>query len=321
MTLLDLLNLETGASIETIERIVATAPRRYKVYQIPKKSGGTRTIAHPAKELKILQRIILKGILDKIPTSDIATAYVKGRGIAYNAKVHAGNKWILKLDFKDFFHSIVPSDWNRVMRRTDELRPFAKEAALFHKLLFWGAGSYAPHCLSIGAPTSPSVSNLVCSRLDKWMAEYAAKLDVSVTRYADDITISGNIVGRILKFEHSLNSALSKNVGLNLALNPDKRGLYGPADRKMVTGVILTPEGKISIGRERKREISALVHKFSLNAIDAETVFRVRGLMAFAFSVEPEFFSSMIRKYGDKTVIKLMRSDPDTYSDFGDIDF
>lgn len=35
------------------------APHRYKVYDIPKRSGkGYRTIAHPAKELKFIQRFV-----------------------------------------------------------------------------------------------------------------------------------------------------------------------------------------------------------------------------------------------------------------------
>ena len=307
MTLLELLNIETGASMETLQRVIATAPRRYKVYEIPKKTGGTRTIAHPARELKSLQRVILHGILDKIAVSDIATAYIRGRGIAYNARSHSGSKWILKLDFHDFFHSITPRDWDRIVRRTETLAPFSRESADFHNLLFWGRGGREPACLSIGAPTSPSVSNLACARLDEWMARRATRLGLRVTRYADDITVSGDEVKKIRKFESDLTAFLDRNNGPNLTLNPAKRGLYGPGERKMVTGIILTPEGKISIGRERKREISALIHKFSVGNLDQATAFRAKGLLAFSYSVEPDFFESMKTKYGDNLIEHLLR--------------
>lgn len=72
--LIELFCVETGVSAETIMRIVNTGPKRYKVYDIPKRNGGTRTIAHPARELKLLQRIFLRQILDKITVSSIATA-------------------------------------------------------------------------------------------------------------------------------------------------------------------------------------------------------------------------------------------------------
>jgi len=312
MTLLDLLNIETGASINTLSRIISTAPRRYKVYQIPKRTGGMRTIAHPARELKLIQRVILQNILEKIDVSEIATAYVKGRGIAHNAKMHARQRWILKLDFNNFFHSITPRDWDRVVRNTELLRPYSREAEIFHNILFWGAGEKLPKCLSIGAPSSPTVSNLVCARLDAWMMEHATKIGVRVTRYADDITVSGESIGKLIKFEKLLESVLASNKGVQFSLNSKKRGIYGPGERRMVTGIILTPDGGISIGRERKREISALVHRYSLDISDTATIMKTKGLLAFAFSVEPSFFESIRKKYGEGLIHRLMRADPDT---------
>lgn len=309
MTLLELLNVETGASEETLSRIIRTAPKRYKVYQIPKRSGGTRTIAHPAKELKLIQRIILRNILDKIPVSNIATAYVKDRGIAYNAKMHLRQSWILKLDFTEFFHSIVPTDWDRIVRTTNDLKIFSKESDSFHRVLFWGAGGREPRCLSIGAPTSPSVSNLICRKMDDWMDEHAKKFDVVVSRYADDITISGDSSAKLLRFERHFVSALESNKGLQLRLNREKRGIYGPGEKKLVTGLVITPDQKLSIGRDRKREISSLVHRYTLGQSDNNTVIRTKGLLAFAVSVEPDFFASLQVKYGTDVISRLMKEE------------
>lgn len=253
----------------------------------------------------MLQRVILRSILDKVPVSEVATAYVKGRGILYNAEQHVGQRWNLKLDFRSFFPSIGPKDKDRVVRRTKLLSGLAKDAPVLHRILFWGRGESAPKCLSIGAPTSPSVSNLVCVRLDEWMIEHAALFDVRVTRYADDITISGDSISKLLKFERSLQNLLKNSKGLRLTLHDEKRGLYGPGERKMVTGLVLTPDGAISIGRERKREISALIHRYTLHALDEQTLMRTRGLVAFASSVEPHFVASMSTKYGEDTLHRL----------------
>lgn len=320
MSLLQLLNLETGGSSETIGRIISTAPRRYKVYDIPKRGGGTRTIAHPAKELKLIQRVILREILDHIAVSPIATAYVKGRGIVENARRHRGQRWILKLDFQRFFPSLTPKDWDRVVRRTPELRVWAADREMLHRILFWGAGGRDPRCLSIGAPTSPSVSNLVCLKLDEWLVENATKRGLVVSRYADDITVSGANIRQLTSFEKALATRLERSTGLQLRLNDQKRGLYGPGERKLVTGLVLTPEGNISLGRARKRETSALIHQFTLGTLPAEQIYRAKGMLAFAYAAEPTFVESMTAKYGMNAIDTLKKADsPFDYLLIGDL--
>ncbi len=52
------LNSSSGLFIEDINRIVANAPSRYKHYSIPKRNGEPRPIDQPAKEVKLLQRLL-----------------------------------------------------------------------------------------------------------------------------------------------------------------------------------------------------------------------------------------------------------------------
>lgn len=203
-------------------------------------------------------------------------------------------------------------DWDRVVRRTPELEGLGKQKQLLHYLLFWGRERKRniPTCLSIGAPTSPSISNLVCLKLDEWMTIQADRLGLKVTRYADDITVSGDTVTSLLKFEASLKVAIEKGAGFKLTFNDEKRGLYGPGERHMVTGLVLTPDGKVSIGRDRKREISALIHQFSLSKQVITQSLRTRGLLAFAMSADPAFVESMTSKYGRDVLSRLMAIEP-----------
>ena len=83
----------------------------YYSFNIPKRTGGMRTITAPTDELKKLQKIIVETLRDKllIFESDIAFAYVPGRSIkdAVNRhRVHASN-FFLKIDFKNFFDSCL----------------------------------------------------------------------------------------------------------------------------------------------------------------------------------------------------------------------
>ena len=105
-----LLSLETGLSEFAVRRIMQTAPHRYKVFYIPKRNGSMRRIAQPSKEVKLLQRVMVEKFLQFMPIHPAATAYNAGCSIVKNAKIHASDGPILKMDFKDFFPSIKKSD-------------------------------------------------------------------------------------------------------------------------------------------------------------------------------------------------------------------
>ncbi|WP_299019377.1 hypothetical protein [uncultured Photobacterium sp.] len=60
-------------------------------------------IAHPSKELKFIQDLIINQLQSKLPIHDVATAYIKGKSIKDNAFPHAKSKYLLKMDLKSFF--------------------------------------------------------------------------------------------------------------------------------------------------------------------------------------------------------------------------
>jgi len=144
------------------------------------------------------------------------------------------------------------------------------------------------------------------------MISICQELGLVVTRYADDITVSGPAAGPLLKFETELHRILEKSESLKLTLNQKKRGIYGPGERRMVTGLILTPDGKISIGRERKREISSLIHKYKNDCLSESEIMRAKGLLGFAYSAERDFFGKLFDKYGESTILSLQRFDADS---------
>jgi hypothetical protein len=50
--------------------------------------------------------------------------------------------------------------------------------------------NYVHYVLPQGAPTSPVLSNIVCSRLDSYLSGLSSRMNVRYTRYADDMTFS-----------------------------------------------------------------------------------------------------------------------------------
>src|SRR2546426_957415 len=92
--------------------LIDSAPHRYKVYQIPKRAPGQfRTIAQPAKEVKALQYWVMKHVLSQFEVHPAATAYRKDLSILHNARPHTRGRFLLKMDFKDFFPSLRAYDF------------------------------------------------------------------------------------------------------------------------------------------------------------------------------------------------------------------
>jgi len=158
---------------------------RYTIFEIPKRSGGTRKITAPVTALKIIQRklnqVLQHVYYDKRRPS--VHSFIPNHSILTNAGKHLGRKWVLNLDLKDFFPSIT----------------FPRVIGLFKKKPYEipapAATVLAQICcfedkLPQGAPTSPIVSNMLCAKLDNELGRLARKHKCKYTRYADDITLS-----------------------------------------------------------------------------------------------------------------------------------
>jgi RNA-directed DNA polymerase len=97
------LSFDLGMLPIQLEQIIRTAPLRYKVFEIPKRDGSPRIVAQPAREVKAIQRWLVKDLSTILPVHSAATAYQKGTSIKINADRHARSNFILKMDFKNFF--------------------------------------------------------------------------------------------------------------------------------------------------------------------------------------------------------------------------
>lgn len=298
-----------GVGAVDLQDIIRTAPARYRVYPIAKRTGGIRIIAQPARELKILQHYILRHKLAHFPVHSAAMAYVEERNILQNAKVHASSGPILKLDFKAFFPSIKVRDWEHFARSTPINAIGLDDLSLYSKILFWGQekNSIVPRCLSIGAPTSPMLSNVLFYKLDVALSDIAQSLDARYTRYADDITASADTEKKVLEFERRARKVIKANRSPRLTFNEEKTGVYFKGERRMVTGLVVTPIGRISLGRERKRLISSLLHRSTLKQLDAKQQSYLKGMLGFCIANEPEFVGRLRVKYGDNTLDQALK--------------
>ncbi|MBS1205908.1 MAG: polymerase [Proteobacteria bacterium] len=287
-----------------------SAPRKYKVYRIPKRTNGFRVIAQPTKTLKEYQRAFVHAY--PLPVHEAAMAYRVGRSIRDNAEAHTANQYLLKTDLEDFFNSITPAIfWRCIEQCSAEVPTFLHQDKIYiDRLLFWQPTKRSARTLmlSVGAPSSPAVSNFCLYEFDRLLSDECKRLDIVYTRYADDLTFSTNtkdLLKILPAFIQSLLKELYKNA---LRLNHGKTVFSSKAHNRHVTGVTINNEGKLSLGRERKRFMKHLINQYKYGLLDDADTNYLRGLLAFASHIEPEFITKMSKKYTDALIRRLYRS-------------
>ncbi|MFS1161876.1 retron St85 family RNA-directed DNA polymerase [Aeromonas salmonicida] len=282
------------------------APSSYRIYTIPKRSGGKRTIAQPTAEVKNIQRCIVRTVLDPLPTSDISTAYKRDLSIKDNAKKHLGKKFILKMDFKDFFPSIYPEDLIKSLERCDiKLNSIDRKILI---LFLFRRNKYGRFELSVGAPSSPIVSNIVMYEFDIAVKEYCEKHSIVFTRYADDLTFSSNSIEEIKKIPTFIKHNLMSMDSPKLAINEKKTHLVSKGRSQRVTGVILTHDDKLSIGRNLRKKIRAMLHLYKANRLEHNDIPYLHGIVSHMRNIEPEHFNKLLEFYGDVIFKELAKA-------------
>lgn len=304
--ILEALSVETGMRSLDLQRIMMSAPLRYKFYSIPKRSGGLRRIAQPAREVKTLQRALQKILLNDLPIHKCATAYREGISIRDNAAAHAENGPILKLDLQSFFPSLKASDWAMYCRSTGCLTDH-DDIVLTSHLLFHREPGARTLRLAVGAPSSPILSNLLMHEIDLQIFSAVSGDYVTYTRYADDMTFSAPRTGFLTGVMSKVAKIIRTTKSPSLSINNSKTTYVTKKYHRTVTGLTLTNDNKVTIGRSKKRKISASVHYAMLGKLDKSELQVLSGMLAYVNAVEPAFLDSLRRKYGADTVAMIQR--------------
>ncbi len=239
----DLAN-EVGLSHRNLHYLATTKYPCYTDFEVPKRNGGVRKISAPCYPLLKVQRWILDNILTDVRLSPSAMAYRRAVSIVDNATPHVSAREILKVDLEDFFPTIT---FPRIVGIYLDLGYLYPVAILLAKL------SSHNGVLPQGAPTSPALSNIACRKLDTRLTGLARVMRLCYTRYADDITFSGQRIPKGLV--HTLERILNEE-GFHLAHRKTKHFYAGQS--KLVTGLVVND--KPNIPREYYRKLRAVIH-------------------------------------------------------------
>lgn len=287
-----------GLSRGVCENIARTAHRRYKVFLIPKKNGrGFRTVAQPAREVKAIQRTLVLMLDQLLPVHPAATAYRPGSSILRNARAHVRAKYITKLDFEAFFPCIDRTSLGRHLRQHLSHLD-GDDIAFILSACCWTPKGTTTQRLCIGAPSSPMLSNSIMHDIDSDIQTYCEEVGAVYTRYSDDICISATMPDVLAPLEQRIRHRIRESTRPTLTLNEAKRVAVGRGSAMNVTGLVLSNQGAVTVGRERKRGVRAGVMRYLKGALDLNETARLKGELAYVISIEPGFRFVLTKTYG-----------------------
>ncbi|HEX6987275.1 MAG TPA: reverse transcriptase family protein, partial [Planctomycetaceae bacterium] len=277
-----------------------------------KRTGGARLIESPKPLLREAQNRILREILDRVPPHPSAHGFTRDRSILTNARPHCGHAIVVKWDLTDFYASVR---FNRVVAIFRSLG-YSREAAIWLASLTTsavpadlplpeaGAHALTPYLsrhLPQGAPTSPALANLSAFSLDVRLSGLAKAFGGTYTRYADDLTISGDeAFARRLRNVIPLVELVIRNERFHV--HPVKRKVLRRGQRQTVAGVVVN--AKPNVRRDEYDRLKAILHNATKHGAASQNrsgrpdfAAHLRGRIAHVAMLNPHRGAKLLRMY------------------------
>ena len=276
----------------------------YHRWHIPKRSGGTRLISAPKPDLKQAQHWIARNISEHLPVHGAAHGFLPGRSTASGARVHAAAHVVVKVDIKGFYPTVTMPRVKGMFRKAGYREQVATLLALLctesprEEMVLRGRTHYVAigaRSLPQGAPTSPSLSNAVCLRMDARIAGFCEMKGWRYTRYADDLSFSWHSKTDKAPVGQLLGSLRRMIEAEGFALHEDKTRIMRSGRRQQITGLVVngTNDRPARAPRKFVRTLRAAIKNRELGrprqggAGQGETIEQLRGMAAYVYMTDP----------------------------------
>jgi RNA-directed DNA polymerase len=268
-------------------------------------NGRTREVVSANEKLRSCHEFIRLFLLDFLPIeTDIVFSYRKGVS-AYDAVVrHSLSRHFFASDIANFFPSVKRRRIRSALETGQGTSPIAD-------LDDWLDRIVELVCLDdelpVGFSTSPGISNAVLRAFDQAMQADCLQRGLIYTRYSDDLVISGQDANAVAEAPVLCETHFAATMNGEFQLRPEKSRFLHVGRKVKLLGMVLLPNGLVSIDAATKSEIEVLVHfyrrdkdRFAAlaegNEQKAEA--RLSGLLNYVNTVDQAYLEKLRRKFG-----------------------
>lgn len=271
-------------------KVYITEELYYTIYRIKR-----RVILAPCDELKKKQQYIKRAVNWVYPLKmDILKSAQthKGRG------KYKSNKWVLKLDIKDFYGSVPYEHIKQVMNNV-ALRINNVDTNYYLRM------TTVNEKLPTGAPTSAHIANACFQPLDNFIRTYCRNFGINYSRYMDDMTFSADEKFYLNMVEEYVTRLLKGN---GYCLNKKKTKYISDNKQQNILGLVVNGD-RVRLPKEFKRKIRAMLHSYTLSKSQTSTIdikhriwgeekiVQLKGYLTYIKNVDTEFYNKLQKQY------------------------
>lgn len=294
-----------GVPLQILQEVIACKdPRQiYAMHSIPKRNprnADDYRIAWESLEEPVARshKAVARRLDDFARQREISYphaavhGYVRGGSTRSNAQPHCGARVVVRADIENFFPNIT------LERIETMLRTIGMQAVPAYALARFVTIDGA---LPLGLPESPVISNLVCLGLDKDLQSLAEELGVRYTRYADDMTFSGDAN---LPSKEQIRTILEQH-NFRLSERKFKKSKRGQAH--FVTGLSVSESDYPHVPRKLKHRLRMELHFCEKYGIDShalendedsrKTYLRLAGMVKYVAFIERRKSAALIAQW------------------------
>lgn len=273
-----------------------------------------RTIYKVSDKLKLLHSFLNLVVFEYLKVNkDVLYSYIKGRNVIDAVQAHSSGKYFYTTDLETFFGSIS-SDMvkDRILASAAEI-PVSDVLQYADRIVELVT---IDSTLPIGFSTSPSISNACLYEFDNRVQNRTSELEVTYTRYADDIIFSSHSKESLATAIQLIEPILQELFGDKIRINQSKNRTISVGKKVKILGVNILPNGKLTVDRKIKDRVETTLHYFKTNRAKYEELLsenddskleRISGSLNYIKTIDPNYLNKLRKKYGSTTVDMFLR--------------
>ena len=288
--------------------LVAEAASLSQRFSIAGEHHDERAYYRPTKTLKTYSRFLNQFVFSHaLVAEEVVFSYRKDTSVLQALNNHAGNTCFFKSDLTNFFESISVLDIVKLLKNRLAASPISDLCEhQFHiqRLIL------IDQRLPIGLPTSPLISNSILYDFDMFFAQWAQDHKVTYTRYSDDLIFSAQTDTDLKSLPSLLDGWLSAHYEGRFRLNPQKTYFTHSGQKVKLLGLVLLPNGHVTVSRQLKNQIETVFHYYLQNKAHFPQLVgqffgdatRLMGVLHYVQTVDKGYVTKLRKKYGNYLV-------------------